>query len=526
MKKASSTIPLSGFFILLCSVSLASSESALENFLQCLPNHVSSSYPISEAIFLPTNSLFNSTLQAYIKNLRFLTPTTPRPLAIVAAKHESHVQATVICAKSNGMQIRIRSGGHDYEAISYTSKVPYIVLDMFNLRAISIQANIGSAWVEAGATTGELYYQIANQSSTLAFPAGVCTTLGAGGHFSGGGYGNLMRKFGLSVDNIADAKIVDVNGKILDRASMGEDLFWAIRGGDGASFGVILAWKINLVQIPSTVTVFRVGKTLDQGATDILYRWQEIAPNLDTDLFIRAMPKADNGSIEVFFIGQFLGQTDRLLPLINRSFPELGLQRQDCHEMSWIESILFWVEFPNGTSTEVLLDRPPKPIVFSKLKSDYAKDVIPKSGIEEIWKMMLKVGKMWMQWNPYGGRMSEIPETDTPFPHRAGYRFLIQYTLVWQDEGIIEKQVNMLREMHQSMTPYVSKDPREAFLNYRDLDIGSNPSNSTNFQVAEVYGSKYFKDNFLRLTKVKARVDPDNFFKHEQSIPPFVYINK
>ena len=101
------------------------------------------------------------------------------------------------------------------------------------------------AWVQAGAILGELYTKIAEKSKTLAFPAGICSTVGAGGHISGGGYGNLIRKHELSVDHVVDAQFVDVNGKILNRSSMGEDLFWAIRGGGGASFGVILSYTIK-----------------------------------------------------------------------------------------------------------------------------------------------------------------------------------------------------------------------------------------------------------------------------------------
>ncbi|KAM7530365.1 hypothetical protein LguiB_033775 [Lonicera macranthoides] len=113
----------------------------------------------------------------------------------------------------------------------------------------------GKKYCVAGATLGELYYSIAQKSRTLAFPAGVCPIVGVGGHLSGGGYGMLSRKHGIAIDHIIDAQLVDVNGQILDRESMGEDLFWAIRGSGGASFGVIIEWKIKLVSVPQNVGV-------------------------------------------------------------------------------------------------------------------------------------------------------------------------------------------------------------------------------------------------------------------------------
>ena len=70
------------------------------------------------------------------------------------------------------------------------------------------------------------------------------------------------------------------------------------------------------------------------------------------------------------------------------------------------------------------------------------------------------------------------------------------------------------------MTPYVSKFPREAYVNYRDLDLGMNKKNSTSYIQATAWGNMYFKDNFNRLVKIKTKVDPDNVFRHEQSIPP------
>jgi hypothetical protein len=115
---------------------------------------------------------------------------------------------------------------------------------------------------------------------------------------------------------------------------MGEDLFWAIRGGGGASFGIILSWKIKLVRVPPIVTCFSISKTLQQGATKLVSRWQYIADKLQEDLFIRIIiqdvGKGNQKTVQASFNSLFLGGVDRLTPLMNESFPELGLQSQDC----------------------------------------------------------------------------------------------------------------------------------------------------------------------------------------------------
>ncbi|XP_017978941.1 PREDICTED: reticuline oxidase-like protein [Theobroma cacao] len=508
--------------ITICS-SVAASDSVYESFIQCLTSHSNPSDHVSNIVYSQSSSSYNSVLQAYIRNARFNTSATPKPVIIITPLQESHVSAAVICSKKIGFQLKIRSGGHDFEGISYVSDKPFFILDMFNLRSISVNMADESAWVEAGATLGELYYRIWEKGKVHGFPAGVCPTVGVGGHISGAGYGNMVRKYGLSVDHVVDAKIVDVNGKILDRKGMGEDLFWAIRGGGGGSFGVILAYKIKLVPVPETVTVFKVERTLEQNATDVVYKWQSVAPTTDNNLFMRMLvqPATLNKqkTIRISIYALYLGRADNLVSLLAKDLPELGLKKENCLEMSWIDSALWWGSLNYGTSPNALLSRNYH-VKFMKRKSDYVQTPIPKDGLEWLWKRMIELAEPGLVFNPYGGIMNEIKATDTPFPHRAGNLFKIQYSISWKETGMDadRKYRTLVKRLHSYMTGFVSKNPRSAYLNYRDLDIGI--SETWTYQEGKVYGQSYFNGNFERLVDVKSAVDPENFFRNEQSIPP------
>ncbi|XP_022146698.1 berberine bridge enzyme-like 21 isoform X1 [Momordica charantia] len=510
------------------AVASASSSSIYDTFLQCLESNSNPSDQVYRIAFAIDNASYTSVLTAYIRNARFNTSSAPKPLIILTPFTQSHVRSAVLCSNEIGIQLKIRSGGHDYDGLSYVSDVPFIVLDMSNLRAVTVDAADQSAWVEAGATLGEVYYRIWEKSKVLGFPAGVCPTVGVGGYISGGGYGNMLRKYGLSVDHVIDARIVDVKGRILDAESMGEDLFWAIRGGGGASFVVILAYRIRLVPVPETVTVFHVERTLEQNAADVVVRWQEVAPSIDENLFMRLLLQPVSSevtegarTIRATVKALFLGKSEDLVSLLGREFPELGLEKENCTEMSWIDSVVWWANFEVGTSPEVLLDRKIGSANFLKRKSDYVQTPISRDGLAWVYKKMMEIGKTGLVFNPYGGKMSKIPSSATPFPHRAGNLFKIQYSVNWEEAGAEAEQqfMKQIRRLYSFMTPFVSKNPRKAFLNYRDLDIGSNNNGENRLEEGKVYGVKYFGENFERLVKVKTAVDPQNFFWNEQSIP-------
>ncbi|KAJ0971475.1 hypothetical protein J5N97_019434 [Dioscorea zingiberensis] len=316
-----------------------------QTFIQCFSHHSRLSTNLSHLLYFPNTTSYSSLLLSSIYNLRFASTSTSSPLVIVAPTDESHVRATVLCSRVFGLHLRVRSGGHDYEGLSYRSynQNPFVMLDLANFRSVTVDVEHGTALVQAGATLGELYYKIAEKSPVHGFPAGICPSVGAGGHISGGGMGNLVRKYGLASDNVLDVKLVDVNGRVLDRESMGEDLFWAIRGGGGASFGVILSWKVRLVPVSPTVSVFTMQKTLEDGVFDLLDKWQSIASKLDEDVYMEAAIRApmSNGSrgVEALFNFQFMGGCEELLGIMEEKFPELGVEAKDCKEMSWIQDL-------------------------------------------------------------------------------------------------------------------------------------------------------------------------------------------
>ncbi|KAF8649685.1 hypothetical protein HU200_064226 [Digitaria exilis] len=493
-------------------------------FIQCLTENIP-----SELIFTPGSSKSNFTgvLESTIRNSRFLANTTVRPICIVTATDASHVQAAVRCGRTNGVRLRARSGGHDYEGLSYRSVLPetFAVVDLANLRSITVAAADETAWVDSGATVGELYYTVANKSS-LAFPAGVCTTLGVGGHFSGGGIGSMMRKHGLSVDNVVDAKIVDASGELLDRSAMGEDLFWAIRGGGGESFGIIVSWKVRLVRVPPKVTVFHISRTLEQGAVDVLTQWQHVAPTMPEDInmevLVQGAPQGQQQQVAVFFQFLYLGTCDDILPTIVSRLPELNATKADCNEMTWLESTAF-MNF-GDTNTTQLLDRSTGPNFF-KNKSDYVRRGIAMSvWLEILTKWLAMNGSGIMILEPHGGFVGSVPTGETPYSHRTGVLYNIQYVASWSAGDDSSVAIDWVDSFYEFMGQYVTKSPREAYVNFRDLDIGQNTvvNDVSTFESGKVWGVKYIGSNFQRLAMVKGKVDPTDYFRNEQSIPPLL----
>ncbi|CAG8755249.1 17126_t:CDS:2 [Gigaspora margarita] len=129
-----------------------------------------------------------------------------------------------------------RSGGHSYEGFGIGDKDCYLVVDLANLNKIIIDVNSQTAVVGPGNRLEPIYNKTSEHM--FAFPAGTCPWVGVGGLITGGGFGYLNRKFGMSSDNILDAQIVLANGTVVHSAKKHPEIFWSIQGAGNAGYGI------------------------------------------------------------------------------------------------------------------------------------------------------------------------------------------------------------------------------------------------------------------------------------------------
>src|SRR5690349_9782159 len=179
----------------------------------------------------------------------FLTGLDRRPAAVVRATDASDVARVVTMAREAGAELAVRSGGHSLAG--YGTSEGGIVLDLSAMDAIEIDAGGRSAWAQTGMTAGD--YTRRTGLYGLATGLGDTPSVGLGGITLGGGIGFLVRKTGLTIDDLLAAEVVTADGHLLRvDARNHPDLFWALRGG-GGNFGVVTRLRLRLHEIDEVV---------------------------------------------------------------------------------------------------------------------------------------------------------------------------------------------------------------------------------------------------------------------------------
>src|ERR1700747_606909 len=165
-----------------------------------------------------------------------------RPGIIARCAGVADVVAAVNCARENQLLVAVRGGGHNVSGRALCDGG--MVIDLSGMKGIQVNAKNHTARVEGGATLGDLDRE--THVFGLAVPAGIVSKTGIAGLALGGGVGWLVRKYGLTCDNVLSFDIVTADGKPrVASAYENEDLFWALRGG-GGNFGIVTSFEFRV----------------------------------------------------------------------------------------------------------------------------------------------------------------------------------------------------------------------------------------------------------------------------------------
>jgi FAD/FMN-containing dehydrogenase len=195
-----------------------------------------------------------------------------RPAAIVRCVDVADVRAALRHARDRDLRVAVRSGGHNGAGLG--SVDDGLVIDLSPMHGVIVAPGEKLVRVQAGAQLGAVDH--ATHSFGLAVPAGVISTTGIGGLTLGGGLGHLTRRCGLTIDNLLSAEVVLADGTVVSASEeQNEDLFWALRGG-GGNFGIVTSFTFRCHEI-GEVIAGPVFYDLEDAA-ELLSWWREFGP--------------------------------------------------------------------------------------------------------------------------------------------------------------------------------------------------------------------------------------------------------
>jgi FAD/FMN-containing dehydrogenase len=416
------------------------------------------------------------------------------PAAIVRCRTPRHVAAAVAAARSAGLEISVRGGGHNVAGRAVCDGG--LMIDLALMKDTAVDP--GTRTVDAGPGLNWGEFNAATQAHGLAVTGGTISTTGISGLTLGGGLGWLMGKFGLAADNLLQAQVVTADGSVIT-ASEAEhpDLFWALRGG-GGNFGVVTSFKYRLHPVGPVITGgFRFFPVDEAAAVFRLFR--EMTQDIPDDLSLVAalVRTPDESATPVAgIIACHAGeekQAERDLAAL-RAFGKNPLIDALIRKPYEDVNSQFDYGFPDGA--------------LNYWKSSFMSG-LPDETIEAMIDAFLRCPSPMsiMMIEDLHGAATRVPVTATAIPHRRkGFNLLIPS--VWTDPGQTERNIAWTRQAYAALSPSLTADRYVNYLDDDEADLVRDP-------VRDAYGP-----NYDRLAEVKAAYDPDNVFHRNQNIVP------
>ena len=419
-----------------------------------------------------------------------------KPRVIVRCSDVADVIQCVHFGKKTGLPVAVRGGGHNAGGLGICDDG--LVIDLAPIRYARVDPAARSVTVGGGCTWGDVDH--ATHAFGLATPSGIISTTGVGGLTLGGGIGHLTRKCGLTIDNLLSADVVLANGKFVKaNADENSDLFWALRGG-GGNFGVVTAFTFKLhpidtiyggpmlYELSESATIMKWYRGLITTAPDDLngfFAFLTVPPGppFPEHLHLKKMC-----GIVWAYVGPQAKAEETFKPV--RAFKEPALDLVGPLPQPALQT-MFDTLYPPGLQWY--------------WKADFVNELSDDAIAQHVrFGESLPSMHSTMHLYPINGAAARVGKSDTAWNYRKANWAQVMVG-VDPDPANNEKTIAWARSYYDALHPYSAGG---AYVNFMMADEGED-------RVKATYG-----DNYERLVAIKAKYDPENFFRVNQNIKP------
>jgi FAD/FMN-containing dehydrogenase len=418
-----------------------------------------------------------------------------RPALVVRCTGAADVIASVGFARSNGLTIAVRGGGHSVAGFSTSDGA--IVIDLSSMTNVQVDPSALRATVGGGAVWADVDHE--TQAHGLATTGGLVSTTGVGGFTLGGGIGWTMRKFGLACDNLTGADVVTADGRLVHASETeNADLLWGLRGG-GGNFGIVTEFEFELHRLGPIVYAGPIFYPA-QDAPDLLRafrNWAGDAPDEITGLVdlttappLPVIPEEWHGKKVAAFIATSTGPVDAGDALVRAirgvAEPIVDLLGPMPYQM-----------------IQTLID----PLWAKGIHAYFKATNLARLDDELIGRLCeLHLGAPGPQCEIHvhqmGGSVARVAEGATAFAERS-MPFVLNAVTGWHDPDVSTAHTDWARAVVAAAS---DASTGRAYVNF----LGDTDAARTS----------YGDETYARLVSLKNRYDPTNVFRLNQNIEP------
>jgi FAD/FMN-containing dehydrogenase len=416
--------------------------------------------------------------------------------ALVLQPASAHdVAAAVKFASEHGLLLSIKGGGHNIAGTSMAEEG--LTLDLSRMREISVDPEARVAQVGPGCLLGEV--DQATQAHGLATVLGFVSETGVAGLTLGGGWGYLARRFGFTVDNLAEVEIVTADGAIRTaNRDQHPELFWALRGG-GGNFGVVTRFTFRLHEVGPMITGGLIVWSGERAA-EVLAAYRGLTESAPRELTAAAIVR--------------LAPPAPFLPQVWHGKPIVGIQV--CHSGGNADADLAPVRALGDPIVDLVTSKP-----YTAMQSML--NAMEPKWLHRYWKAEFFPGLSSEFLDAFRNSAQRVtsPLSQSVIFHLAGA--LNDHE---DDDGAVgNRDAHYIGGFNATWPPGAPADPHMAWARdgWERIRPFSTGGNYVNFQLAEDDAARTaaaYGANYQRLQRVKATYDPGNLFRVNRNIPP------